>query len=102
MAESYLVEKDRAETRHVRALPGFNNCGNLPRILCTIFIALIMTYDRRRKQSLIIIPQTVSPLVCALGMVLPDSLAQIWKKVFVLLRNLFTAISSELPEFPLE
>lgn len=33
-------------------------------------------------------------------MIVLVSLAQIWKEVFALFRNLFTGISSELPEFP--
>lgn len=55
-----------------------------------------------RKQCLIIIPQAASLLVCTLGMILSVSWAQIRKKLFALLYNLFTGISSELPEFPLE
>lgn len=44
-----VVKNDREETRHVTAVDGCSNCGNVPCILRTVFIALIMTYDRHQK-----------------------------------------------------
>lgn len=35
--------------RYVTAALGSSNCGNLPCVLCVVFIGLIMTYDRRQK-----------------------------------------------------